>query len=104
MQGSSEDYENADATSKKPLQDLNDIKLELDSSGEENSSLLQNKKAYQPKMPVCYKFKRYMGWIVSLEKREIHLNGNKTPSSFPTNRQNNQKYNVITLIPIVLFN
>ena len=26
------------------------------------------------------------------------------PNQFPSNRQNNQKYNVLTLIPIVLFN
>lgn len=45
-----------------------------------------------------------MGWAISLEARTIRTNGHTTPSSFPTNRQNNQKYNVITLIPVVLFN
>jgi phospholipid-translocating ATPase len=32
------------------------------------------------------------------------LNGVTYPRRFPTNRQNNQKYNVLTLIPVVLFN
>ena len=32
------------------------------------------------------------------------MNGTRRPRSFPTNKQNNQKYNTITLIPLVLFN
>jgi len=32
------------------------------------------------------------------------MDGKTRPRSFPTNRLNNQKYNVLTLIPIVLFN
>lgn len=86
VQGSSEEYSNTDGPPKNAKTDVNDVKLELDSSGEENQSLINNKKVYQPKLPVCYKFKRWMGWIVSLEKREIHLNGTITPNSFPTNR------------------
>lgn len=31
------------------------------------------------------------------------MDGRTTPGYFPTNRENNQKYNVITLIPVVLF-
>ena len=34
----------------------------------------------------------------------MSLDGRTKPRTFPTNRENNQKYNVITLIPLVLFN
>ena len=45
-----------------------------------------------------------MSWIISRERRTIQLNGVMRPRSFPTNRQNNQKYNILTLVPVVLFN
>jgi phospholipid-translocating ATPase len=32
------------------------------------------------------------------------MNGRRSPRRFPTNKLNNQKYNLCTLIPIVLFN
>jgi len=51
-----------------------------------------------------YQFRRCMGWIISRERRSIHLNGTRRPRRFPTNKQNNQKYNILTLIPVVLFN
>jgi hypothetical protein len=71
VQGSSEEY-NQKEGGKKTLNEA-EIKVELDSSGDgdENQSLLHSKKAYQSKFPGCYKFKRWMSWIVSLEKREI---------------------------------
>jgi magnesium-transporting ATPase (P-type) len=84
--------------------DVNSVQLELDSSGDENQSLIKSKKEAQERSPVCYSFRRWMGWIVSRERRSIKLDGRKSPRSFPTNRQNNQKYNIVTLIPVVLFN
>lgn len=48
--------------------------------------------------------RRCCGCIISRERRTLTLKGRRTPRSFPTNRQNNTKYNVCTLIPIVLFN
>jgi len=32
------------------------------------------------------------------------MNGTCEPSYYPTNKQNNQKYNIITLMPVVLYN
>lgn len=94
---------NKEGGSKKTL-NPSEVQLELDSSGEENQSLLDSKKEPKVKRPRCYAFRRWMGWIISQEQRSISMSGHKTPSTFPTNRQNNQKYNVITLIPVVLFN
>ena len=34
----------------------------------------------------------------------MECNGTTIPSSYPTNSLNNQKYNVITFLPIVLIN
>lgn len=41
---------------------------------------------------------------ISKERRQAFLNGTTIPSSYCTNRLNNQKYNVLTFIPKVLFN
>ena len=84
--------------------DAGEIKVELDSSGEEHQALINKKKTTTERMPRCYGFRRCMGWLVSRERRTINLNGHTYPRRFPTNRQNNQKYNVLTLIPVVLFN
>lgn len=51
-----------------------------------------------------YKFKRACGLTVSKERRRISLNGNTTPSSFFSNKVNNQKYNLVTFLPLVLYN
>ena len=48
--------------------------------------------------------RRWGGWIVSRERRRITLQGRTTPGRFMTNKLNNNKYNVITFIPVVLFN
>ena len=39
-----------------------------------------------------------------MDRRRITLHGDTTPSRFLTNKLNNNKYNVITFIPVVLFN
>ena len=75
----------------------------MNSSGEENQALIQKKKKEKDKMPRCYGLRRCFGCIISREQRTIGLNGYKRPRNYPTNRQNNQKYNVISLIPMVLF-
>lgn len=54
-------------------------------------------------MPRCYGFRRCCGCIVSRERRTLSLSGTTRPKYFPTNRENNQKYNIITLLPLVLF-
>ena len=51
-----------------------------------------------------YKIKRSMGWTVSRENRTIFLQGKTEPRSFPTNKLNNQKYNIISFIPVLLYN
>jgi hypothetical protein len=76
----------------------------MDSSGDEHQNLLKQKRRAQDQKPACYALRRYLGWIVSREKRFLHIKGKRTPSKFPTNRLNNQKYNVLTLVPLVLFN
>ena len=37
------------------------------------------------------------------ENRILGLDGKRTPSSYPSNKLNNQKYNIITFIPLVLY-
>lgn len=54
-------------------------------------------------MPFCYGARRWCGWVVSREQRRLTLNGQTTPSYFMTNKLNNNKYSVLTLIPVVLF-
>ena len=39
-----------------------------------------------------------------MQKRKLECNGNTTPSSFPSNSLNNQKYNILTFVPVVLYN
>lgn len=75
-----------------------------DSSGEEHQNLIKRKKRANERMPRCYGFRRFMGWIISRERRQLHMSGRRSPSRYPTNRLNNQKYNILTLIPLVLFN
>jgi phospholipid-translocating ATPase len=41
---------------------------------------------------------------VSREKREVKLNGSSTPRGFMSNKLNNTKYNLLSFIPVVLFN
>jgi len=40
----------------------------------------------------------------NMVSRTVYLNGNTIPEVFPSNTLNNQKYNIITFIPVVLFN
>jgi phospholipid-translocating ATPase len=54
--------------------------------------------------PVCYKLRRFFGTVVSREKRSIRLNGQTDPGRFPSNHITNTKYNLLTLIPLVLYN
>lgn len=54
-------------------------------------------------MPACYALRRWCGCLISRERRRIRLDGRTAPAYFPTNRENNQKYNAVTLIPVVLF-
>ncbi len=66
-------------------------------------------------MPCCYGCRRFCGWTISREvsklsliiprqKRIVHLNGRTRPRTYPSNRIKNTKYNLLTFIPIVLFN
>ena len=45
-----------------------------------------------------------MGWVASKERRTIHLNGSTRPNTFPSNQLDNQKYNFITFLPVLLYN
>lgn len=45
-----------------------------------------------------------MGWTVSREQRVIPLRGRTTPKSFPSNNLNNQKYTLLTFLPLLLYN
>ena len=54
--------------------------------------------------PVCYKLRRFFGSVVSREKRSIRLNGKCEPSRYPSNHIVNTKYNIVSLIPVVLIN
>ena len=47
--------------------------------------------------------KRFLGVQKSLEKRTIYMDGRRYPTWFPNNKINNTKYNILTLIPCVLF-
>jgi len=58
----------------------------------------------QPKLPRCYGLKKFFGLTVSREKRTLYMNGRTIPRRYPSNRIRNQKYNIITFIPVVLFN
>jgi phospholipid-translocating ATPase len=41
---------------------------------------------------------------VSRERRRIRADGTTNPGRFMSNRQRNQKYNLISFVPVVLFN
>jgi len=45
-----------------------------------------------------------MGWTVSKERRTIHLNGKTIPRTFPSNMLNNQKYTLLSFLPLLLYN
>ena len=66
--------------------------------------LLQKLEDTKNKRPCCYGCRRWCGWIVSREKREIKLNGTTSPRTFMTNKLKNTKYNLLSFIPVVLFN
>ena len=51
-----------------------------------------------------YSLQRCMGWVASKERRTVHLAGHTRPRSFPTNRLDNQKYNLFTFLPLLLYN
>lgn len=86
--------------------DPNKVHLEVgnNSSGEENQTLLAKKKTKSERLPRCYGLRRAFGCIVSQERRSLTLQGRRRPGRYPTNRQNNRKYNICTLVPMVLFN
>ena len=58
----------------------------------------------EKKMPCCYNFRRWCGCVVSREKRRVGMDGRNTPTRYMSNRVRNQKYNILTFVPIVLFN
>lgn len=62
------------------------------------------KKQAEDTEPVCYKLRRFFGTVVSREKRSIRLSGKCEPSRYPTNHISNTKYNIISLVPVVLVN
>ena len=74
------------------------------SSGEENHTLLAKQRKNTETFPRCYGIRRFCGCMISKEKRTINLDGSTRPRRYPTNKQNNQKYNLISLVPVVLFN
>jgi len=77
----------------------------LDKTNQLNENLLDESKPDQEEYFGCwYAFKRCMGWSVSKEKRTIYLNGFTRPRTFPSSKLNNQKYTVVTFIPLLLYN
>lgn len=51
-----------------------------------------------------YRFSRWMGYTVSKEHRQISFNSKTKPTSFPSNKLNNQKYSFMSFLPKLLFN
>ena len=47
---------------------------------------------------------RAMGLVISKERRTIKFSGETSPKKFPSNKLNNQKYNIVTFLPKLLFN
>lgn len=45
-----------------------------------------------------------MGSIASRENRTIHLDGKVVPRGQPSNKLDNQKYNIFTFLPLLLYN
>lgn len=45
-----------------------------------------------------------MGYTVSKEHRKIFFKGKTKPTTFPSNKLNNQKYSFISFLPKLLFN
>lgn len=45
-----------------------------------------------------------MGWVASREPRTVHLSGRTVPRGYPSNKLNNQKYNLVTFLPLLLYN
>lgn len=45
-----------------------------------------------------------MGSIASRENRTIHLGGKVTPRHQPSNKLDNQKYNIFSFLPLLLYN
>ena len=101
-----------------PKIDLSDVTpgfLTLKKQADINESLLLSPNSFQveikettamPQAPLgCwYKFGRAMGWRISEEERVIDFSGTTNPASFPSNKLKNTKYNIITFLPIVLWN
>jgi hypothetical protein len=86
--------------------DTNSLDSNTEGSQEDlfNSKMKRKLDDIKNKKPCCYGFRRWCGWIVSREKREVKLNGSSTPRGFMTNKLNNTKYNLLSFIPVVLFN
>lgn len=51
-----------------------------------------------------YKLQRCMGWTAQKERRRINFDGTTRPRRFPSNKLNNQKYSLITFLPLLLYN
>ena len=86
-------------------QDLREPLLEADSNlqlGAEAVDPAANPE--EERFGCTYQLYRAFGWTVSKEKRTIRLDGSTTPSSFPSNKLNNQKYTIATFLPLLLYN
>ena len=55
----------------------------------EGQALLGEKKKPVETMPACYGLRRFFGWVISREKRTLHIDGTSRPRRYPTNKQNN---------------
>lgn len=75
----------------------------LDDHSSDEGLVTPKKKQKKESGPMCYGLRRWCGWIVSRERRRITLHGQTTPGRFMTNKLNNNKYNLITFVPVVLF-
>lgn len=76
----------------------------MDGHSSDEGLVSPKKKTKRPAKPFCYGCRRWCGWIVSRERRRVTLHGQTTPSRFMTNKLNNNKYNLLTFVPVVLFN
>lgn len=45
-----------------------------------------------------------MGWTDPKERRRIYFDGTTRPRRFPSNKLNNQKYSLLTFLPLLLYN
>eukprot|EP00347_Sterkiella_histriomuscorum_P018769 403344250 len=64
----------------------------------------KSKNGIQVRLPWCYKPRKYLGLTHSREIRTLHLTGKRSPNSYCSNKINNQKYNILTFVPLCLIN